>query len=250
MRNLKIELPEWFDVFSLVCARGKEALQWDLPEAWVHAELYAELKRRAGSTGWVPFPTEVPYVTLYPVQLPKKTNRDWKTAGAVKWVDLCLRSEAHNAWCWFEFKVRHVRQDKWHRNASLQAQDAFRKDVVALMGLDTDRTANTWEAPDIYTKAYWFEKLLKPCAASLPSGRHHLVAAFLQLDSQFDPAIWEEKNLIEQIRKWFSYRDKQAGHQRTYPGISVAKLVQPIAGNCSLLVCTWSLGSEDMSNDP
>lgn len=78
MRNLKIELPEWFDVFSVVCARGKEALQWDLPEAWVHAELYAELKRRARSTGWVPFPTEVPYVTLYPVQLPKKTNRDWK----------------------------------------------------------------------------------------------------------------------------------------------------------------------------
>ncbi|GAI74008.1 unnamed protein product, partial [marine sediment metagenome] len=44
MRNLKIELPDWFDVFSVVCARGREALQWDLPEAWVHAELYAELK--------------------------------------------------------------------------------------------------------------------------------------------------------------------------------------------------------------
>jgi len=33
MRNLKIELPEGFDVFSLVCAGGREALQWDLPEA-------------------------------------------------------------------------------------------------------------------------------------------------------------------------------------------------------------------------
>ncbi len=192
MRNQKIELPEWFDVFSAVCARGKEALQWDLPEAWVHAELYAELKGRAGSTGWVPFPTEVPYVTLYPVQLPKKTNRDWKRAGAVKWVDICLRSEADNAWCWFEFKVRHVRQDKWHRNASLQAQNAFRKDVVALMGLDTDKTAHTWTAPDIYTRAYWFETLLKPCAKSLPSGRHHLIAVFLQLDSEFDPVIWEK----------------------------------------------------------
>ena len=250
MRNLKIELPEWFDVFSLVCARAKEALQWDLPEAWVHAELYAELKRRAGSTGWVPFPTEVPYVTLYPVQLPKKTNRDWKRAGAVKWVDLCLWSKADNAWCWFEFKVRHVREDKWHRNAPLQARDAFRKDVVALMGLDTDKTAHTWAAPDIYTKAYWFEALLKPCAESLRSGRHHLVAAFLQLDSELDPAIWEEKILIEQIHKWFSYRDKQAGHQHTCPGISVAELVQPLGRNRSLLVCTWSLGSENTSNDP
>ncbi len=118
------------------------------------------------------------------------------------------------------------------------------------MGLDTDKTAHTWAAPDVYTKAYWFENLLKPCAKSLRSGRHHLIAAFLQLDSELDPALWEEKNLIKQIHKWFSYRDKQAAHQRTYPGISLAKLVQPLAGNHSLLVCTWSLPSEDMSNNP
>jgi len=250
MRNLKIELPEWFDVFSVVCARGKEALQWDLPEAWVHAELYAELKRRVRCTGWIPFSTEVPYVTVYPVQLPKKTNRDWKTAGAVKWVDLCLRSKAHNAWCWFEFKVRHVQENERYQKAALEARNAFRKDVVALIGLDVHKTGDTWAEPDTYTKAYWFEDLLKPCAESLRSGRHHLVAAFLQLDSQLDPSIWEGKSLIEQIHKWFSYRDKQAGHQRPCPGISVAKLVQPFAGNHSLLVCTWSLGSEDMSNDP
>ena len=41
------------------------------------------------------------------------------------------------------FKVRHVREDKWHQNAPLQARDTFRKDVVALMGLDADKTADT-----------------------------------------------------------------------------------------------------------
>lgn len=143
MRDVKIEFPDWFGMFSIVCARGKEALEWDLPEAWVHAELYVELKRRARSSEWIPFPTEVPYVTLYPVQLPKKANRDWKAVGGVKWIDLCLRSKAHNAWCWFEFKVRHVRHDERHQKAPLEARNALRKDVVALMGFDVHKTADT-----------------------------------------------------------------------------------------------------------
>ncbi|GAJ17847.1 unnamed protein product, partial [marine sediment metagenome] len=176
--------------------------------------------------------------------------REWKTAGAVKWVDLCLRSEADNAWCWFELKVRNIRRDERHEKAALQARNAFRKDVVALMGLDTDKTAHTWTAPDAYTKAYWFEDLLKPRAQSLPSGRHHLVAAFLQLGSKLDPAIWGDKTLLKQIHSWFSYRNKQADRQRTCPEINITRSVQPLAGNSSLLVCTWSLGSEDMSNDP
>ncbi len=85
MTNLKIEPADWLDVFSMVCTHGQETLKWDFPEAWVHAELYAELKRRVRCTGWIPFSTEVPYVTVYPVQLPKKANRDWKAVEAIKW---------------------------------------------------------------------------------------------------------------------------------------------------------------------
>lgn len=52
--------------------------------AWVYAELHAELKKRSVLSGWVPFSKEVPYVTFYPVQLPKKAYRDWRVDGAVK----------------------------------------------------------------------------------------------------------------------------------------------------------------------
>ena len=37
---------------------------------------------------WTPFPDEVPYVTYYPVTLPKITNRDWKKIGAVKYANI------------------------------------------------------------------------------------------------------------------------------------------------------------------
>lgn len=66
---MKIQLQDWFDVFRIVCTRGQEALQWNLAEAWLHAELYAQLKKRTCSNGWMPFPMEVPYITAYPVQL-------------------------------------------------------------------------------------------------------------------------------------------------------------------------------------
>lgn len=242
--SIKMQLQDWFDVFSTVCVRGQEALKWDIPEAWVHAELYAELRKRERSSGWMPFFTEVPYVTVYPVQLPKKTNRDWKVAGAVKWVDLCLRSKTRNAWCWFEFKVRHIRKDKRHQKAAL---DAFRKDVVALMGFDLHKTADIWIEPDRYTRAYWL-KDLRPCAEGLRSGRHHLVAAFLQLDSELDLTIWGKKILTEQIRDWFSYRNKQADRHRTLPEINIKNSVQSLTGKHSLLVCEWSLNSEEMSH--
>ena len=97
---------EWTDVFSTVCQRGQDALLWGPVEPWVHIELFAELRRRAPSTGWTPFPMELPIVTFYPVRLPKKANRNWQVDGAVKWVDLCLQSETGNQWCWFELKVR------------------------------------------------------------------------------------------------------------------------------------------------
>jgi len=74
-RETRMQLPDWFDLFNTVCACRLSPLQWGLPESWVHAELYAELKRRAHSSRWMPFSTEIPYVTFYPVGLPRKGNR-------------------------------------------------------------------------------------------------------------------------------------------------------------------------------
>ena len=239
LQEEKMHLPNWFDVFHSVCARGQEALEWGLPEPWIHAELYAELKRQAPSTGWAPLSTEVPYVTFYPVQLPKKENRDWEAVGAIKWVDLCLRSEADKAWCWFEFKARHAGLRGRKQKAALAARDALCKDAVALMGFDAALTADTWANPDRYTVAYWFESVLKPHTASLHTDEHHFAAVFLQLGDKLDPEIWNEKALMEQIRKWFSYRAKQTGRQFACPDINIASSVQSLAGNHSLLVCEW-----------
>jgi hypothetical protein len=112
-------LIDWFGALDSVCSRANGALEWGLPEPWIHAELYAELKRRSGKSGWTPIPHEVPYVTHYPVTLPKESHRDWKTQGAVKWIDLCLQYPASNSWCWFEFKVRHCGTGKRIGDASL-----------------------------------------------------------------------------------------------------------------------------------
>ena len=50
-------------------------------EPWLHAELYAELKRRSIDSGWIPFPQELPYVTHYPVQLPSEKQPRLEDAG-------------------------------------------------------------------------------------------------------------------------------------------------------------------------
>jgi hypothetical protein len=237
-----LQLPEWVNIFSEVCARNQDALQWGLPEPWVHAELYAELKRQGAYNTWTPFPTEVPYVTIYPVQLPKEANRDWKTKGAVKWVDLCLQSKMCDAWCWFEFKTRHAGGADRGQKAALEARDAFRKDVVALMGFDANATAEIWASPDSYTTAYWFEDLLKPRAERLRSGRHHFVAAFLQLGGEIDNEIWNEQVLFEEIHSWKTHRCKQAGRPVGGAVSNVALSFDRIMANYWLLVLEWSGG--------
>lgn len=239
-----MQLPDWRTAFHAVCTGDGGALQWDLVEGWVHAELYAELARRASSTGWRPFHTEVPYVTAYPVQLPQETNRDWKGTGAVKWVDLCLHSEDYHDWCWFECKVRHTGEADRFQKAASEAREAFRKDVVALMGFDAEGTADVWATPDMRTRAYWFEDLLKPHVAALRFGRHHFAAAFLQLDGELDPGVWGKEMLTAEIREWLSYRSRQAGRERTCPEIRISSSAEPPPGNHSLLVCEWSQASQ------
>ncbi len=197
---------DWFGAFDIVCHRADGALEWGLPEPWLHAELYAELKRRSIDTGWIPFPQELHYVTHYPVQLPSESNRDWKTQGAVKWIDLCLHHGATNTWCWFEFKVRHCGIGNRVDKASFQARDAFRKDVIALAGFSAALTASTWETPDEYTKIYWAETLLKPRTDELVHGRHEFVAAYLQLNGSLDLAHWSGPLFRGALDSWLAER--------------------------------------------
>jgi len=237
----------WFDVFDAVCNRANGALEWGLPEPWVHAELYAELKKNENSTGWKPFPKEVPYVTFYPVSLPRKTNRDWKLEGAVKWADLCLHHEKEKAWCWFEFKVRHTGESVRQQQAANEARDAFRKDVIGLAGFDRILTANSWEQHDKYTNAYWFPSLLTKKAPAIRSGKHSFVAAYLQLDGQHDSKTWSDEVLKREIASWFAFRVKDSSRKGNLPNIGITPSPHLLAKRHSLLICEWTSEIRDDS---
>jgi len=234
-----MQLPDWFELFKAVCFRGEEALKWGLPEPWIHAELYRALTKDKMS-GWEPLDTEVPYVTNYPVRLPKEANRDWRTESGIKWVDLCLKSVGNDTWCWFEFKVRHVaRGDDRIKEGALEARDVFRKDVVALAGFDALKTAETWENPGKSVKAYYLDYLLKPNARSICIGRHLFVAAFLQLGGKLDEEVWSEKALMKQIFQWEAYRCKQARLQPRGAGFNPLMSHKRILDNNWLVVLQW-----------
>jgi len=227
-----MQLPNWFAVFAEVCARDQGSLQWGLPEPWVHAELYAELTRQADAIAWIPFPTEVPYATVYPV----RAVASQIGTTAIKWVDLCLKSGLCNAWCWLEFKVRHTGSVDRCRQAALEARDVFRKDVVSLVGFDAQGTADIWKSPDDNTKAYWFEEHLMPHVDEILSGEHHFVAAFLQLQGELDQEVWGEQVLTAQVRRWFSYRNRSLVRENAFPPIRIE--AHRIAGKHSLLTCS------------
>lgn len=224
---------DWIELFEAVCAPGRGALRWGLPEGWVHAELYAALRNRPFL--WQPFPTEVPYVTFYPVTLPK---RDWRNEGAVKWVDLCLRKEGGREWCWVELKVRAVGETNRRKEASIDARDAFKKDVVALLGFSAEKTAETWLSPNEYVKAYWFDCLLKPWSEEIRyADSHHFVAAFLQLYGELESAVWNKEIVLEEIQRWFFFRQKESAHKRVFPEIAVT--LHKLTTGHSLVLCRW-----------
>ncbi len=212
-----MKIPNISDTFTRICSLENGALLWGNPEPWVHAELFAEYHRTQHETGWIPFATEVPYVTRYPFQLPKITGRDWIHDGGVKWIDLCLRNGDYTEWYWFELKVQHAEETFGLANASEKALGVYKKDVVALLGFDIEKTATIWKDPDGPTKAYWFEKTLKPYAEQLKSGNHHFVSAFLQLKGNFDEDIWCEKNILIKIDAWGDTRAKLRGERFLVP---------------------------------
>ena len=215
---------DWPDIFAAVISRGEDALDWGLPEAWVHAELFAELRARSAATGWIPFASEVPYCSHAPVTLPSKRRRelDAKKRGegagppaAVKYADLCLRGEDPPRWLWFEFKVRAIAEDTPQKIRD-DSFNAFRKDTAALAAFDPAATADIWCTDDIDYKAYWYEKVLGPHVDHARRGRHGFVSAYLQLGAAHQPD-WSAAKLAEGVGSWLDWRARSNGYRRTLP---------------------------------
>lgn len=214
--------PDWVDALCTVCERGLQTLTWGNPEQWVQTELFATLESAAERTGWKPFPMEVPYVTLYPVTLPKGGRRDWAKDGAIKWVDLCVRQQTNNKWCWFELKVRHPGLGERTQVSLKGALDAFAKDFVGLCGLNVPMTVDAWSEPDQFTKAYWFESGLKPIASYLPAGDHYFVSAYLHLGSM-GYNVFTEPKIKERISAWHQWRSEASEHNVDLPSFDVLR---------------------------
>lgn len=194
--------PDWLTAFNDIAARGSNGvLDWGLPEAWVQTELYAWF---TSNSDWQPFYTEAPYLTCFPVSLPK--NRDWKNLGAFKWIDLCLRNDDN--WLWFELKVRQTESESSEREevAAKSSVDALAKDFVGLNGFDADGTATAWQEPDSYTKAYWIEKDLAPLADSVRNGKHTIVSAYLHINGTTQ--LINKQAISERISTWYATRSK------------------------------------------
>lgn len=205
-------------MLATICGGSSRALRWGFPEPWIQTELFAALDARSDTSGWVPFPMEVPYVTFGPVNPPKLERRDWRTDGAVKWIDLCLRSTQENAWWWIEVKVRHIGVNERRKKAALEARDAFRKDVVALAALDVERTATLWREPDWYTNAHWMEKDLAPLSAELSKGKHVFSVLYVQLGGALDINVWSGAALEAVVEGWWSTRLGSLSTPREYKG--------------------------------
>lgn len=228
--------PNWLEAFDKVCRRGEKTLEWGLPEQWVHAELFAALKEASPRSGWTPFSTELPYLTHYPVALPKAKNRDWRQKGAIKWADLCLTNSEHNSWCWFELKVRHTGSGARESTGAYSALDAVAKDYVGLCGFDPKETGSIWMDPDQFTKAYWFEEILGPHANNLPYATHCFASAYLQIGSSMNETIIDRNLVQERINSWFAWRSKNSKHNAAIPD-PVFTFTSSLVGGHSLLIC-------------
>ena len=221
--RMTVELP-WKKTTYDICERGQHALRWGFAEPWFQTEMFVAIDSATHTNGWHPIPMEVPYVTFGPVQLPKPRNRDWRTQGAVKWVDLCLHAVDQQTWCWVEFKIRATNNPAMAAKAARNARDAVRKDVVALMGFDAQRTSEIWKSPDPYTKAYWFEETLAPWSDQVRKGEHSFAVVYLQIGGDFDQQVWGQDPFQQAIREWWLYRSKHVAVPLEYPEMQVEYL--------------------------
>ena len=227
----------WPQIFTEVIKNNKGALKWGLPEPWVHAELYCAFLKE--HINWTPIPDEVPYVTYYPVTLPKITNRDWKKIGAVKYIDMCLKNNDKNEFLWFEFKVRNTSYHHDSLQANKEARDAFKKDVVALIGFSAELTSDAWSKPDIYTKSYRYDTLLKDSTEYIASAKHRFVSCYLHLEKPILDDVWEKDILIEEIKNWLDYRKKYSPIKLDLPVVNIEYHKNIAGSNHTLITCEW-----------
>ena len=81
---------------------------------------------------------------------------------------------------------------------------------------------------------------MKPFAERVRYGKHHFVAAFLQLGGELDYEVWNNSALLEQVNFWKAHRCKQMGHEVYNEGVDFKVLSKPVTENCSLIVVEWS----------
>lgn len=229
----------WLEIFKNVCKKDNGALDWGLPEQWVHAELFSELKRQSNTNNWEPFSDEVPYITFYPVNLPKLTNRDWKKIGAVKYVDLCLKSIDLIEFLWFEFKVRNITYHKNLFQANFESRDTYKKDIVSLIGFSKELTSNIWKIQDTYTKSYKYDFILKDQFENILKAKHKFISCYLHLYSDLDDEIWNERKLKNTIFDWCSYRIKESFNKIAFPEIKLKYYKNFCKEKHSLIICKW-----------
>ena len=113
---------------------------------------------------------------------------------------------------------------------------------MALLGFDVRATVDTWENPDSYTRAYWFEPILKPYAKDLLQGTHHFFSAFLQLGGSLDEGFWSKENIAKQVNSWKARRSKERGE--VFHEVQNLKLSYQLIGN-HWLVLSHSTGNND-----
>ena len=227
----------WPKIFTEVINKDNGALKWGLPEPWVHAELYCAFLKE--HINWTPFSDEVPYVTYYPVTLPKIANRDWRKIGAVKYIDICLKNNEKNEFLWLEFKVRNTSYNSNSLQANMESRNAFRKDIVALIGFSAKLTSKTWSEPDKYTKSYKFDKLLNSHPDSILHSKNRFVSCYLHLEKPVIDEVWDKSVLIEEIKKWLNYRKKESITKLALPEVNIEYHKNLAGSGHTLIICQW-----------
>jgi hypothetical protein len=229
------------NILKTICQRNRDALEY-IPEYWLLAELYADLKKQASSTGWMRFPLEMPYVTVFPTVDPKMKMRDGATGGGLKVADLCLWNEKDNSWHWLELKAGVYRRQEGFSNYYFKA---FCKDLRALRGFTVDDTADAWEHKDTsierFIEKYKFRYLqLETHASQLKTGVHRFTGAYLQVGIELDPMIWDKKQLFDRIQSWNSNTQSQYAQHILEALPDIDLLHRQIDRNIWLVFAQWS----------